>query len=149
MLTIKDMAYFLIDKKEHYPLSDEFIKQYQQPGGGYIDFAIKTGHPVDKDSCEPNQKWHFFESWLIEGFREGKRKSWDEDACKAFYSHCGIKCPELLLWFLEAVGTDPAMVEDVKKKAEALKRENISVVTIAKEIRKMIPWEDIEKAIQV
>lgn len=58
-ITMKEMADFLSQKKEHYPLSDEFIEKYQQDGGGYIDYARQKGLVVDKTLHEPNQKWHF------------------------------------------------------------------------------------------
>ena len=147
MITIKELAFFLIEKEEHYPLSDEFITRHQQRGGGYIDFAIQTGHPVDKKRCEPNQKWHFFESWLIPNIKKGVIKSMDDDANKVFY-HNRVKCPELLLWFLEAVGVNASDVEAAKKIAEDGKINNTNVGTIAKEIREQVSWEIIETAIK-
>ena len=146
MTTVKDLAFFLIYKKEHYPLSDEFITHYQQSQNGYIDFAIKTGHLVDPKRCEPNQKWHFFESWLIRSFEDGTITSWDDDAYKTVYNR--IKCPELWLWLLEAVGLDSSHVEAAKKIAEEGKKRNSNSETITKEIRKRIPWEVIESAIR-
>ena len=40
-ITMTDIALFLEQKAEHYPLSDEFIERYQQKSGGYIDNAKK------------------------------------------------------------------------------------------------------------
>ena len=83
VITMRDIADFLEGKKEHYPLSDEFIERYQQTSGGYIDNAKKAGLTVDKQQHEPNQKWHFFESWLYPTISEGM--SWDETAEHSVY----------------------------------------------------------------
>lgn len=146
MTTVKELAFYLISKKEHYPLSDEFMANYRQNKGGYIAFASKTGHPIDPLRCEPNQKWHFFESWLIRSFKDGTITSWDDDAYKKVYNR--IKCPELWLWFLEAVGLDSSDVEAAKEIAEEGKKRNCYVSTIAKEIRNRIPWEVIENTVK-
>ncbi|MBD5383871.1 MAG: hypothetical protein HDR72_02585 [Ruminococcaceae bacterium] len=142
----KRIGVFLNHKKEHYPLSDEFMTNYGQEKDGYIAFAAKTGHPIDKLKCEPNQKWHFFESWLIQSFEDGTIKSWDNDACKKFYN--SISCSELLLWFFEAVGLDSSEVEAAKEIAEDGKKRNCYSSTIAKEIRDRIPWEVIENTMK-
>ena len=63
-LTVRDVADYLSTKKAHYPISDEFIEKYQQKSGGYIELALEKGLVVDKHLHEPNQKWHFFDSWL-------------------------------------------------------------------------------------
>ena len=65
--TIQDFCDYLSDKSEHYPLSDEFIEHYQQTSGGYIDYAKQVGILVDRTLHSPNQKWHFFTSWLEVG----------------------------------------------------------------------------------
>ncbi len=146
MTTVKDLALYLIDKKEHYPLSDEFIARYQQSKGGYIAFAHKTGHLVDPQKHEPNQKWHFFESWLLRSFQDGT-VCWHNNAKKTVYNK--IQCPELLLWFLEAVGVDHSKVETAKEIAERGKRRKDYPSTIAKGIRGQIAWEDIEDAMKL
>ena len=69
--TMQEFTAFLQNKKEHYPLSDEFIERYQQTDGGYIDTAKKLGLLVDKEQHEPNQKWHFFTSWLEPSLEDG------------------------------------------------------------------------------
>ena len=53
-VTMQDIAQFLETKKEHYPLSDEFIERYQQKSGGYIENAQKAGLLVDKLHHESN-----------------------------------------------------------------------------------------------
>lgn len=146
MTTVKVLAFYLISKKEHYPLSDEFMANYRQDKSGYIAFAAETGHSIDPLKCEPNQKWHFFESWLIRSFKDSTITSWDDDAYEKVYMR--IKCPELWLWFLEAVGLDSSDVEAIKKIAEDGKKRNCNVSTLAKEIRNRIPWKVIENTIK-
>lgn len=145
MTTIRDLVYYLINKKEHYPISDAFIEHYQQSSGGYIEFAKDTGHIVDSQKHEPNQKWHFFESWLLPKILSGKI-CWNSNADINFYSK--IQCPELLLWFLEAAGIASHDVTVAYEIAEKGKKENSHPSKIAKEIRTKITWEAVEKSIQ-
>lgn len=147
MVTIGDLAFYLIDKKEHYPLSDAFTRRYQNPEEAYINFARRTGHPVDRQTCEPNQKWHFFESWLIRTFQDGTLGSWDDDAAR-IWSNKGLQCPELLLWLLEAIHIDSSLIEAAKEIAEHGRDTNTRACTIAKEIRQLIPWKTIENAVK-
>ena len=143
-ITILDMALYLNTKKEHYPFSDEFIEKYQQTSGGYIDFANKTGHLVDREKHEPNQKWHFFDSWLMQSIEDGTL-TWDADAKRRVYS--GLLCPELLLWIFEATEVSPDKVKNAKEVAEQGKVDNTNVSTIAKNMRACVPWEDIQNTI--
>lgn len=143
-ITILDMALYLNTKKEHYPFSDEFIEKYQQTSGGYIDFANKTGHLVDREKHEPNQKWHFFDSWLMQSIEDGTL-TWDADAKRRVYS--GLLCPELLLWIFEATEVSPDKVKNAKEVAEQGKVANTNVSTIAKNMRACVPWEDIQNTI--
>lgn len=140
-MTMLDIASFLSDKKEHYPLSDQFIERYQQTGGGYIDYARQSGILVDKQSHEPNQKWHFFDSWLIPSINAGTL-SWDSDARSRVY--IGLKCPELLLWIFEATGVSPEKVRNAMVVAEIGKITKEHVSTTAKKMRDCVPWEDIK-----
>lgn len=144
-VTIRDIEAFLKDKKAHYPLSDEFIERYQQAGGGYIDNAKKAGLTVDKQKHEPNQKWHFFESWLYPSIEDGSL-TWDADAKRRVYTN--LLCPELLLWIYEAAGVDPSKVRDAKEVAEQGRAAGTSVTTIAKNMRACVPWEDIANAVK-
>lgn len=146
MMTVRDLVCHLIDKEEHYPLSDEFAARYRQSKGGYIRFAHQTGHLVDVQKHEPNQKWHFFESWLLRSFLDGSI-CWQNDAGKTVY--CRIQCPELLLWLLEAAGVDTPVVEAAKEIAEAGKERGDHAAAIAKGIRKQVPWELIEDAVKL
>ena len=134
--TIQEFCDFLNDKREHYPLSDEFIERYQQASGGYIDYAKQCGIPVDKYNHSPNQKWHFFSSWIEYGEIDKTG-----DAYTRVY--VGLKCPELLLWIYEAMGVDPAKVKKAKDVAEAGRASNTNVSTIAKNMRAEVTWEDL------
>lgn len=140
-ITMQDISDFLTNKKEHYPLSDEFIERYQQTSGGYIDYANKKGHLVDKERHEPNQKWHFFDSGLYQSLDDGSI-TMDADAKRRVYT--GLLCPELLLWIYEASGVDPIKVKAAKEVAEKGKVEGTNVSTIAKNMRACVPWEDIQ-----
>ena len=142
-ITMRDIADFLEGKKEHYPLSDEFIEKYQQKSGGYIDNAKKAGLVVDKQQHEPNQKWHFFESWLYPTIEEGM--SWEASAKDRVYTK--LLCPELLLWIYEACEVDPVKVKAAKEVAEQGKVDGIAVTTIAKNMRGVVSWSDLEPAI--
>lgn len=143
-ITIQDIANFLESKNEHYPLSDEFIEKYQQTSGGYITYALKTGHLVNKEMHEPNQKWHFFTSWLDQSIDDNSL-SWDDDAKKRVYN--GLLCPELLLWIFEACEVNPVKVRNAFKKAEVGKVNKTNVSTIAKQMRECVPWDDIQENI--
>lgn len=143
-ITMRDIADFLEKKKEHYPLSDEFIERYQQASGGYIDYAKKTGHLVDREMHEPNQKWHFFDSWLYQSIDEGSL-TWEEDAKSRVYTK--LLCPELLLWIYEACEVDPVKVRNAKIVAEQGRAANTNVSTIAKNMRACVSWEDLQKTL--
>lgn len=143
-VTMRDIADFLQDKKAHYPLSDEFIERYQQTSGGYLDYAKQTGIEVDKQKHEPNQKWHFFDSWLYRSIDDGSI-TWEASAKTRVYT--GLLCPELLLWIYEACGVDPVKVKAAKEVAEQGKSAKTNVSTIAKNMRACVPWEDLENAI--
>ena len=141
IITMKDIYDFLLTKSAHYPLSDEFIEKYQQTSGGYLDYAKELGKIVDKERHEPNQKWHFFDSWLYQSLDDGSI-TMDADAKRRVYT--GLLCPELLLWIYEASGVDPIKVKAAKEVAEKGKVEGTNVSTIAKNMRACVPWEDIQ-----
>lgn len=91
-VTMRDIADFLQDKKEHYPLSDEFVERYQQTSGGYLDYAKEKGLIVDKEQHEPNQKWHFFDSWMYPKINdENDSLKWDSSAKTRVYNN--LICP--------------------------------------------------------
>ncbi len=139
-VTMKEFTEFLSTKKEHYPLSDEFIEKYQQTSGGYLDTARNMGLLVDKEQHEPNQKWHFFTSWFDASIKDGTVKLTD-DPKNVVYNR--LLCPELLLWIFEASGVNPTKVRKAKEVAEAGKASGTRVATIASNMRKEVPYEDI------
>lgn len=144
VITVNDMANFLLTRKTHYPISNEFIEKYQQKDGGYIDNALKAGLVVDKQLHEPNQKWHYFESWYYPSLEDGSL-SLSDSAKSRVYSK--LLCPELLLWIYEACEVDPAKVKAAYKVAEAAKTAGTHISTMASQMRKCVPWEDLEYTI--
>lgn len=106
-ITLIDLIKFYCNKNEHYPISDEFIKKYQQKptGDSYIDFAHDTGHTVSAEQYEPNQKWHLFESYISWKFKKNRKNVGQ------------FRCPELLLWMAEAAGIDDEIVTEAKEAA--------------------------------
>lgn len=140
--TMKEFTEFLQTKREHYPLSDEFIERYQQADGGYIDTAKKLGLLVDKEQHEPNQKWHFFTSWFEASLEDGT-VTMESDPQTVVYNR--LLCPELLLWIYEASGVEPTKVKMAKEVAEQGKVSKTRVSTIAKNMRAQVPWDDISR----
>ncbi len=145
-VTMGEMAEFLWTKKEHYPLSDQFMERYQQTSGGYLDNAKKAGIPVDRLQHSPNQKWHFFTSWYYPSLADGTL-SVEDDAKQRVYMK--LLCPELLLWIYEACGVAPAKVKKAMEAAEAGKVAGLAVTTIAKNMRACVAWEDLAAAFAV
>lgn len=143
-VTVGQMVEYLLTKNEHYPLSDEFIERYQQNDGGYIDKALKEGLLVDKLQHEPNQKWHFFESWFYPSLEE-ETISYTDDAKSRVYNK--LLCPELLLWIYEACEVSPTKVRAAMKVAEEAKTQGTHISTMAKNMRGCVPWEDIAETI--
>ncbi|MBS4842905.1 MULTISPECIES: hypothetical protein [Clostridium] len=150
-MQIKEWMEFLADKKEHYPVSDEFIKNYQQSPrnkNGYVFFAWETGHIICREISEPNQKWHFFESYMLIMIAQGKIQP-DDDAEKRYRK---LNCPELLLWIAEAVGIDSEIVNEAARKARVIIDSGTNGHLRTKagyEIREeIIPWKMIEDKIK-
>lgn len=144
-ISIRDIASYLEDKEEHYPLSDAFIEKYQQESGGYIDLAKSLGILVDKSQHSPNQKWHFFDSWLYPSIEEGTL-SWTDDAKIRVYTR--LLCPELLLWIYEACEVPTEKVIAAKEVAEAGKIAGTHVSTIAKNMRACVAWDDLRVTLE-
>lgn len=143
-ITMRDAYDFFITKDEHYPLSDEFIEKYQQKDGGYIDYAKELGLLVDKQQHAPNQKWHFFDSWLIRSIDDGSL-TWEESAKPRIYTY--LLCPELLLWIYEAAGVDPSKVYEAMLIGEQARKAGGSLNSWAAKMRAIVLWEDIQKPI--
>lgn len=148
-MEISEWIDFLVDKKEHYPISDDFIKNYQQSPNnknGYVYFAWETGHVINKEIAEPNQKWHFFESYML--IMIAQRRIKIEDKAERIYRK--IRCPELLLWIAEAVGVDSEKVENAALDAKIIidKEEKLARNKAAQNIKDAIPWKMIEDSIR-
>lgn len=106
IITNLDVILFYLDKEEHYPISDDFVKGYQQKDKGYIDVAANEGLLIDKSVAEPNQKWHLLVSYYLLNIKNNDLKYINqENSCTQ------LKCPELLLWMAEAAGVDPDIVK--------------------------------------
>ncbi|MGI6714151.1 MAG: hypothetical protein ACOX3K_03820 [Bacilli bacterium] len=144
-ITIRDIADYLEDKETHYPISDAYVKVYQQKSGGYIDYAKQLGKTVDKSICEPDQKFHFFDSWLNRSIEQGTL-SWTESAKNRVYTK--LLSPELLLWIYEACGAPTEKITNAYQAAVAGKDAGTHSATIAKNMRDCVPWEDLEVNIQ-
>ncbi len=139
-VSMREYAAFLANKAEHYPISDEFIEKYQQLDGGYIELAEQLGIPVNRQLHSPNQKWHFFESWLA-SYEESNTTFWEGKA--QTYAYGRLLCPELLLWMYEASGVDPAKVKQAMQVAVDAKENGTHISTMAKNMRSIVTWEDI------
>ena len=109
-----------------------------------ILILLKVRTLVDKSKHEPNQKWHFFDSWLYPSIDDGSI-SWDADAKNRVYTR--LLCPELLLWIYEASGVPVSKVQDAMDVAIAGKINGTHVSTIAKNMRECVPWSDIYDSI--
>ena len=149
-LTVRDVADYLSTKKAHYPISDEFIEKYQQKSGGYIELALEKGLVVDKHLHEPNQKWHFFDSWLAlkvqEHIDDGKEDFYTLSANQRIYTN--LICPELLLWIYEACEVSPIKVREAMRVAEQGKVNKTNTSTVASMMRNIVPWDDIEATVR-
>lgn len=103
-MTGLELTNFYYNKDEHYPISDSFIENYQQKDGGYIAFAIQTGHKVDRKTHEPNQKWHLLESYILVKIIQTNGN--------INFKLGVLKCPELILWMAEAAGIDDKIIKE-------------------------------------
>ena len=91
ILTLSQLANYFSKQEAHYPISDSFIENHQQKSGGYIELAKKLGLEVNAAKHLPDQKWHFFTSWLEQSINDGTA-TWDKNAKSATYS--SFLCPE-------------------------------------------------------
>lgn len=143
-MTLQEFKEKLADAKEHYQIVDSFVKDYRQSmknRNGYVYFAKINNRVIDKSIGEPNQKWHFFDSYL------GRAEYKDLTDAKLIYNR--LKCPELLLWIAEAVGIEKEIVKEAAKEAAKIidagsngRARNRAGDLIRK---KYFTWETIEK----
>lgn len=158
-MTVKEIINYFENAKEHYEISDEFVKSgyhQRENAGNYIGEARKRKLEVNKDKAEPNQKWHLLESYIQLALDDPNYSMTLETKFPRRYNI--LKCPELLLWIAEAAGVDK---EKVQKAANKAKQAAIEVDQFidsgisrhagneaVKKIRQEIPWEEIENCIK-
>ena len=140
--TNKDLCNFYICKEEHYENTDRFIKKYQQTNASkksYLAFAIESGHMIYKSLAEPNQKWHFIESWYkskimtVDNFDEKRAIKW-----------CGLRCPELLIWMAEAAGVEVSdVVDELLSNEKYVSNDTVARQTMVQYIKQEIQWDMI------
>jgi hypothetical protein len=144
-ITVRDFAFLLIEANEHYPLSDMFIETHRQAAGGYIAFAARTGHLIDKAKREPNQKWRFPQSWMLQSMKDGTLNL-EDSANTRIYAK--LLCPELLLWIYEACGVNSENVSNAYEAAARGKKAGTTTAAIAKSMRTCVSWDDIVAGLQ-
>lgn len=117
-MMLKEWLKILIEKDEHYPISDDFISKYQQgpTKNGYIEFALQVGKNVNRNIAEPSQKWHFFESYIMKNILDDKITL--ETEASVIYS--GLQCPELILWLCEASGIENDIIYEASNCAKII-----------------------------
>lgn len=140
-MTIQDLINFYSEKEEHYPISDQFVKaEYGQKKNGYINKAKKANKTISCEDAEPDQRWHFLESYA---------STLDAKAdAKTAYR---VVCPELLLWMAEAAGVDSKIVAEAEQSARSIidnGTDGYARNKAGREIKNnIIKWEMIEKQI--
>lgn len=140
-MTIQDLIKFYTEKEKHYLISDLFVKTgYGQKKNGYIKKAKKANKTISWEDAEPDQRWHFLESYA--STLDGKADA------KTVYR---VICPELLLWMAEAAGVDSKIVEQAEQSARVIIDNGTNGYArnkAGREIKKnIIKWEMIEKQI--
>jgi len=143
-MELHEFIEFFKDKNEHYKVSDEFATQekYVQKRGGYIAMARRHGLERNIADAEPNQKWHL----LVSYYDEAEDSKKDARVC---YNR--LFCPELLLWIADAAGIEPKIVTEASDEAKRIIDNGANGrvrVTAGAAIRRIVPWEMIEKKIQ-
>ena len=113
VLTVREGLAFYSLCKENYSLTEDYIKQKKHnQRRKYIQYAECVGHSTSNSEGEPNQRFHFLESWALRSLLDGTINL-DE----SFYAvvNSKIKCKELILWMLEAAGCAPKSIEEFEK----------------------------------
>lgn len=148
-MKIEKLMEFLNNKEEHYTISDEFVRKFQQTPSNkdsYVYYAWKLGKTISKEKAEPNQKWHFFDRYIK--VKTDEKSISKQDEAEKLYN--GIECPELLIWLAEACNINKETIKIVSVKAEKnLENGEKTRAQVANEIRKQIPWRMMEKTIQL
>lgn len=152
-MTLAALRDYLKKAKEKYPVSTEFIKKYQQSPAnknGYVYYAWDCGLTVCKQTADPNQKWHFLEAYTGLLLADPSNNITPSTDARIMYNR--IRCPELLLWLAEAAGLSPEKVRECADAAQEIIKTSAgsrSRNAAGNKIREMIPWEEIEEAIDL
>jgi len=172
-LTHKELVMFYAKANKECKLTEEFMENYRQKDGGYIELAkafmfyralketqlleelkklgvnieeLNVFNPgFDEDQSEPNQEWHLFISYYAYKIWESGL-NWD-DTVEFWDKGKGLKCPELLLWLAEAAGCDDCDIAKAKKVAEDLCKEK-KRKDAPDRIKEIIPRDEINKKIK-
>lgn len=142
-MTGEDLLKIYANKSEKYSLSTEYMINYHQKDGGYIDYATKINKLIKFDEGEPNQKWHFLVSYYDYLVKGNKLESWKKRTANDIYT-C-LKCPELKLWMLEAVGFDKNRIKTLIGKISKLKDEQASFGVICSTFNETISGSEYEE----
>lgn len=152
-MTLENLRNYLETAKEKYPISTEFTKNYQQSPAnknGYVYYAWEHGLSICKKTADPSQKWHFLEAYTGLLLADPSNNITQSTDARIIYNR--IRCPELLLWLAEAAGIKPEKVQKCAAAAKEIINASAgsrSRNTAGNKIREMIPWEDIEAAINL
>jgi len=147
------MMFYAVKKRADCPWTDSFVKQCR----GGIEYAELLGIPHDKTKGQPNQGYHFLESYCYQKIRKGKllyRVDPLDAPMEKIYN--GLLCVELILWLAEVSGSDEEYkkkIQKVTQKAiEICMNEDIPLKDRKRDAREMIrteiPWSTIESNIR-
>ncbi|HEY0221438.1 MAG TPA: hypothetical protein VGC17_01305 [Lactovum miscens] len=143
-MSIETFICLLSKKNPHLEISDNFVKNgYGQLRGGYIENAKKEGIALDVKNAEPNQNWH-----LCVNYRNIKYNP-NEDA-SVLWGRRYLRCPELLLWILEASGICKTKVNELADEAKSIiddKKVRRARENAANAIRQKISFEEVVAAL--
>lgn len=146
-MTYEEIYSFLSNKNiQKKPVhTTRFIQKYQQTSSGngtYLHKAIEDGKMIYKAEGEPDQKWHFCESW----YKIKRTEKPDFEKMNVQY-WCNLRCPELLLWIAEVCGQEEKVKDVVDEiiKNDEIYRDNDVVARrrMISLIRDRIEWFNI------
>lgn len=143
-MKVKDAMRFYSTSQKYYYHTDKLIKRFRQEKGGYIIFAEKHNVSTDKAKGNPNQKWHFMTSYCEVKILENS--SFLDEEMQQVYTR--LKCPELLLWIIEATGLEvKSLFDEIWTILENGQNNAISRREACNKIKATFPWSIIEKKI--
>ncbi len=128
-MTTYELKSLLLNKEDHYSISDAYNETHGQVKNVYWD----------------SQKEHLL-PWLDAQVTTGSgsftRRRPNTDA-KTMYMH--LSCPECQLWLAEAAGVDSDLVQKAANEAKRIDK----VVSRAAMIRRIVPWDVIEAKLKI